>query len=102
MMPSSETRETIVKGNVDVTGIENGFKKDKARAKSNFTRAQFCSYRGPQEIGSFLEIVLDILENFLNFYTRQKEHKKCENFSNFYTRQKEHKKCERIVARCYG
>ena len=39
-MASSETRETIENGNVDVTQIENGFKKDKARAKSNFTRSQ--------------------------------------------------------------
>ena len=39
-MASSETRETIENVKVDVTQIENGFKKDKARAKSNFTRSQ--------------------------------------------------------------
>ena len=31
-----------------------------------------------KRLESCLEIVLDILENFSDFYTRQKEHKKCE------------------------
>ena len=41
MMASSETRDTIEsRGNVDVTTIENEFKKDNSRVKSNFTRSR--------------------------------------------------------------
>ena len=92
-MASSETRETIENVNVDVTQIENGFKKDKARAKSNFTRSQnrllllleehdtdsrISIIEARKKLEGCLEIALDILENFSDFYTRQKEHKKCE------------------------
>lgn len=91
-------RETIEEGNVDVQEIENGFienwfKKDKARAKSNFTRAQnrllllledqdsdnrLAVIEARKKLKSYLEMELDSLENFSNFYTRQKEHKMCE------------------------
>ena len=92
-MASSETTETIENGNVDVTQIENGFKKNKARAKFNFTRSQnrlillleeqdtdsrISVIEARKKLEGCLEIVLDILENFSDFYTRQKEHKKCE------------------------
>ena len=92
-MASSETRETIENVNDDVTQIEKGFKKDKARAKSNFTRSQnrlllllkeqdtdsrISIIEARKKLEGCLEIALDILENFLDFYTRQKEHKKCE------------------------
>ena len=92
-MASSETRETIENVNVDVTQIENGFKKDKARAKSNFTRSQnrllllleeqdtdsrISIIEARKKLEGCLEIALDILKNFSDFYTRQKEHKKCE------------------------
>ena len=91
-MASSETRETIENGNVDVTEIENGFKKDKARTKSNFTRSQnrlillseeqdtysrISVIEAREKLESCLEIVLDILEHVSDFYTRQKERKKC-------------------------
>ena len=64
-----------------------------ARAKSNFTRSQnrllllleeqdtdsrISVIEARKKLESCLEIVLDILENFSDFYTRQKEHKKCE------------------------
>ena len=91
MMASSKIRDTI-ECSVAVTEIENGFKKDKIRAKANFTRTQnillslidddsssHCQIiEARKRLGSCLEIVLDILYNFSDFYTRQKEHTKCE------------------------
>ena len=92
-MASSKIRDTIeCSGSVAVTEIENGFKKDKIRAKANFTRTQnillslidddsssHCQIiEAGKRLGSCLEIVLDILYNFSDFYTRQKEHTKCE------------------------
>ena len=92
-MASSKIRDTIeCSGSVAVTEIENGFKKDKIWAKANFTRTQnillslidddsssHCQViEARKRLGSCLEIVLDILYNFLDFYTRQKEHTKCE------------------------
>ena len=92
-MASSKIRDTIeCSGSVAVTEIENGFKKDKIRAKANFTRTQnillslidddsssHCQIiEARKRLGSCLEIVLDILYNFSDFYTRQKEHTKCE------------------------
>ena len=92
-MASSKIRDTIeYSGSVAVTEIENGFKKDKIWAKANFTRTQnillslidddsssHCQViEARKRLGSCLEIVLDILYNFSDFYTRQKEHTKCE------------------------
>ena len=95
LMASSETRETIENGNVDVTEIENGFKKDKARAKSNFTRSQnrllllleeqdmdsrISVIEARKKLESCLEIALDILENFSDSYIYQtKRTLKCEH-----------------------
>ena len=89
MMASSETRDTIEsRGNVDVTAIENAFKKDKSRAKSNFTRSRnrllmlikehdLPSHLDVNEackkLESCFEIVMDILANFSDFYTKQKK-----------------------------
>ena len=77
-MASSETRETIENVNVDVTQIENGFKKDKARAKSNFTRSQnrLLLLLEEQDTDSRISII-----------------EACKKLEG----QKEHKKCERIV-----
>ena len=92
-MASSKIRDTIeCSGSVAVTEIENGFKKDKIRAKANFTGTQnillslidddsssHCQViEARKRLGSCLEIVLEILYNFSDFYTRQKEHTKCE------------------------
>ena len=78
-MASSQIRDTIeCSGSVAVTEIENGFKKDKIRAKANFTRTQnillslidddsssHCQViEAGKRLGSCLEIVLDILYNF--------------------------------------
>ena len=93
MMASSKIGDTIeCSGSVAITEIENGFKKDKIRAKANFTRTQnillslidddsssHCQViEARKRLGSCLEIVLDILYNFSDFYTRQKEHTKYE------------------------
>ena len=93
MMASSKIRDTIeCSGSVAITEIEKGFKKNKIRAKANFTRTQNillsllddnsssrCQViEARKRLGSCLEIVLDILYNFSDFYTRQKEHTKCE------------------------
>ena len=92
-MASSITRDTIeCSGSVAVTEIESRFKKEKIRAKANFTRthnillsliddnsSSRCQViEAGKRLGSFLEKVLDILYNFSDFYTRQKEYTKCE------------------------
>ena len=92
-MASSKLIDTIeCSGSVAVTDIENGFKKDKIRAKANFTRTQSvllsliddnsssrCQViEARKRLGSCLEIVLDILYIFSDFYTGQKEHKQCD------------------------
>ena len=92
-MASSKIRDTIeCSGSIAVTEIENGFKKDKIRAKANFTgtqnlllslmddnsssRCQVIEAR--KRLGSCLKIVLDIHYSFSEFYTGQNEHKKCD------------------------
>ena len=84
-MASSKIRDTIkCSGSVAVTEIESAFKKGKIRAKANFTRthnillsliddnsSSRCQViEAPKRLGSCLEIVLDILYNFSDFYTR--------------------------------
>ena len=73
-------------------GDKNGFKKDKIWASANFTQTEnillslidddsssHCQViEACKRLGSCLEIVLYILYNFSDFYTRQKEHTKCE------------------------
>ena len=96
MMASSKIRDTIeCSGSVAVTEIENGFKKDKIRAKANFTQTQnillslidddsssHCQIiEARKRLGSCLEIVLDILYNFSDFYTRQRSIQNVNAFS---------------------
>ena len=93
-MASSENKDTIGSSEiVDFSEMENGFKKDKTRGKSNFTRAlnklmgliderDLTSrpevIEARKRLESYWEILLDILTNFSDFYTSHKEHKKCE------------------------
>ena len=92
-MASSENKDTIGSSGVDVTEMENAFKKDKTRAKSNFTRSltklmaliqehdltnRLKVIEARKRLDSYWDILLDILTNFSDFYTNHKEHKKCE------------------------
>ena len=89
-MASSENKIiTEDRGNiVDLAGLETEFKKDKARAKSNFTRSRnkllilFEQEDMPSRIGvrnachsmdTCLEIVMGVLSNFSDFYTKYNE-----------------------------
>lgn len=73
---------------LDVTQLENQFKKDKCRTKSNFTRSRnnllllveeqdMPSRRAVKEacrkMDSCLELVMEVLTNFSDFYTRNGE-----------------------------
>ena len=92
-MASSVNKDTIGSSGVDVTEMENAFKKDKTRAKSNFTRSltklmaliqehdltnRLKVIEARKRLDSYWDILLDILTNFSDFYTNHKEHKKCE------------------------
>ena len=93
MMASSENRVATEDRDtsIDVATMETEFKKDKSRAKSNFTRSrnkllmlieetEFSNRAEVKEaykkMDNFLERVLDVLSNFSDFYTRNKEHQK--------------------------
>lgn len=93
-MASSENGINIEsRGNfVDVAGLETEFKKDKSRAKSNFTRSRnkllllvedhdLPSRHEVKEaykkMDSCMEIVMEVLSNFSDFYTKNKELQKC-------------------------
>ena len=69
--------------NVDVARLEMEFKKDKCRGKSNFTRARnkllslIDNHEGPshraieeacRKMDSCMDIVLEVLYNFFDFY----------------------------------
>ena len=73
---------------VGVTRLENHFKKDKCRTKSNFTRSRnnllllveeqdMPSRRAVKEacrkMDSCLELVMEVLTHFLDFYTKNGE-----------------------------
>ena len=89
-MASSENKIiTEDRGNiVDFAGLETEFKKDKARAKSNFTRSRnkllilFEQEDMPSRkevrnachsMDTCLEIVMGVLSNFSDFYTKYNE-----------------------------
>ena len=86
-MASSENKITTEdRGNiVDFAGLETKFKKDKARAKSNFTRSRnkllilFEQDDMPSRkevrnachsMDTCWEIVMGVLSNFSDFYTK--------------------------------
>ena len=89
-MATSENGITIEKSgnNVDVTGLEIQFKKDKSRTKANFTRSRnnllflldeqdMPSRREVKEackkIDSCMELVMDVLSKFSDFYIKNQE-----------------------------
>ena len=82
---------------VDVTKLEEEYKKDKARAKSNFSRAKnkLLSLLEQQELPSRREVqdayrrldtcselAIDVLTNFSDFYIRNNEMQKSMRVSN--------------------
>ena len=86
-MDSSDNRIVVGdRGNiVDVTRLENQFKKDKCRTKSNFIRSRnnllllveeqdMPSRRAVKEtcrkMDSCLELVMEVLTKFSDFYTK--------------------------------
>ena len=85
-MESSEYRDIV-----DFAPLENEFKKDKCRTKSNFTRSRTKLSDLLEENATFnrreikdarkrmetcLELVMDVLTNFSDFYTKYGEHQK--------------------------
>ena len=85
-MASSEYRDVV-----DFAPLENEFKKHKCRAKSNFTRSRTKLSDLLEENATFnrreikdarkrmetcLELVMGVLTNFSDFYTKYGEHQK--------------------------
>ena len=95
-MASSENTDSR-SATVDVTRLEAEYKKDKARAKSNFSRSsnQLLSLLKQQELpsrrevqdscrkmDSCSELAMDVLTNFSEFYIKTVEMQKSMRVSN--------------------